>query len=60
MKTSMNGMEKQQSPGTSGVLQSKEDDTFRMKSVYHISHSVEKSGKLKIERYLSIRFGFRE
>ena len=54
----MNSMEKQQSPGASGVLQSKEDDAFRIKSVYHISHSVEKSGKL--ERYLSIRFGFRE
>ena len=55
----MNSMEKQQSPGASGFLQSKKDDAFRMKSVY-ISHSVEKSGKLKIERYLSIRFGFRE
>lgn len=60
MKTSMKSPEKQQNPGDSDILQHKGDDTLRMKVVYHISHSVEKSGELNIERSLSIRFGFRE
>lgn len=60
MKTYMKSPEKQQNPGDSGTLQSKEDDTLRMKSACHILHSVENSDKLKMERCLSVRFGFRE
>lgn len=33
--------EKQQNPGDSDILQSKEDETLRMKSAFYILHSVE-------------------
>lgn len=41
IKTYMKSPEKQQNPGDSDILQSKEDETLRMKSACHILHSVE-------------------
>lgn len=54
MKSYMKSPERQQNPGDGSILQSKEDETLKMKRVYDVSQSAEKSSKL--DRKISVHW----